>query len=65
MKTRDVIKAIEPFCDKIVYNGSHYKAYVKDTSKIVVISATPSDRNFNRQVYRDFRRIGIIVEELL
>lgn len=63
MKSKDVIKAIYPYVERVAYNGKHYKAYVGNN--VITISSTSSDRNFNRQVYRDFRRIGIIIKELL
>lgn len=63
-KGRHFMKLIEPYCDRVEYNGNHYKAYVKGTDGIVTIAGTSSDRNFLRQVYRDFRRLGVIVKEL-
>lgn len=62
--SKKFIDLVAPYCDKIVYNGNHYKAYVKGTDGIVTIAGTSSDRNFLRQVYRDFRRLGVIVKEL-
>lgn len=64
MKSKELLEILAPYCDKIDYNGKHYKAFVKGTDKVIVISSTSSDRNFARQVYRDFRRLGVIIKEL-
>lgn len=63
LKNHRVLKAIAPYCDRIVL-GKHYKAYVKGTNKVICFSVSPSDTNASTQVYRDFRRIGIIIPEL-
>lgn len=63
-KKIDFLKIISPYCDRIESSGKHNKAYVKGTDKIIVMSKTASDRNFLRQVYRDFRRLGIVIKEL-
>lgn len=64
MKSKELLKILIPYCDKIDYNGKHYKAFVKGTNNVIAIASTSSDRNFDRQVYRDFRRIGVIIKEL-
>lgn len=64
MAKLNVIDAISSYCDRIEHKGKHYKAYVKGTDKIIAFSKTPSDRNYARQIYRDFRRLGIIIKEL-
>ena len=63
MDIKKLLKILEPYCDKITHN-KHYIAYVKGTNKTVAIGGTSSDRNFHRQVYRDFRRLGVIIHEL-
>jgi hypothetical protein len=62
MNIKKVIKLIEPYCTRIV-DGKHIKAYT-NTNKLIVISKTSSDRYFHTQVFRDFRRAGIIINEL-
>lgn len=64
MKTKQLLKIVEPYCDKIIYNGNHHKLYIKDTNKIIVVSHTSSDRYYHTQVFRDFRRLEIIIKEL-
>jgi len=64
-KINKIITIITPYCDRIVHSGGHYKAYPKGVKSIIVISASSSDINNNRQVYRDFRRVGHIIKELL
>lgn len=60
MKTlKKLLKEIEPYCNKITFNKGHYKAYIKDTDKVITISGTSSDMNFIHNVKRDFRRLGI------
>lgn len=62
-KITKLIDIIKPYCDKITHNGKHYKAYLAGTNNIVTIAGTSSDRNFERQVYRDFRKAGVIIKE--
>lgn len=62
--SRQLLKIIWPYCDRIVFNGNHYKAYPKGCKGVIVISASASDRNFASQVFRDFRRMGVIINEL-
>lgn len=64
MQTKDIIKIISPYCDRIIHGGKHIKAYVKGTNSIITMSSTASDRNFHKQIFRDFRRLGIIIKEL-
>lgn len=65
MKGKDLIKIIEPYCDKIRFNGKHYTCYPKEYDRTITISASPSDRNREHQVFRDFRRYAnIIINEL-
>ena len=64
MKPKEFIKILSPYCDKIVHNKKHYKAYVKGTDKVITISSSSSDQNFMSMVFRDFRRLGIIIKEL-
>lgn len=64
MKIKKLLKIVEPYCDNIVFNSKHYKLYVKGTNKIIVVSASSSDRYYHTQVFRDFRMLGIIINEL-
>ena len=64
MNTRELIKIVYKYCDSIRLNGKHYVCYPKGLTRIIVISASPSDRNSHKQVYREFRRFGIIIKEL-
>lgn len=64
MKTKDLLDILEKYCDKIIRGGKHYKCFVKGTNKIITVSSTSSDFKFYSMVYRDFRRIGIIIDEL-
>jgi hypothetical protein len=63
-KSNKVIKIIEKYCTRIDSNGKHYKAYPIGCKTVIIISKTPSDGNFSSMVYRDFRRLGIIINEL-
>ncbi len=64
METKDLIAIIEPYCDRIRQN-KHFVCYPKDLKRTIVISSSPSyKRNRHRQVYREFRRAGIIIKEL-
>jgi len=63
MTVKKVLKAIEPYCDRIVL-GKHYKAYVKGTNKVIVFAASPSDTHYHTQIYREFRKVGVIIPEL-
>lgn len=63
MDIQKLIKILDPYCTKIVHN-KHWKVYPKGSNQIISIAGTPSDRNYHREVYRDFRRLGIIIKEL-
>lgn len=64
MKTKELIKIITPYCTHITQGGKHIKAYPKESNTVITISSTSSDMNFHKQVFRDFRRTGIIIEKL-
>lgn len=64
MPDRKLYKVLSPHCVKIVVGGKHIKAYIND-KEFIVMSITTSDRYQWRQVYRDFRRKGVIIPELL
>jgi len=64
MRINDLIKIITPYCDRIIRGGKHLKAYPKGSRGVIVISYTASDTNFYKQVFRDFRRHGILINEL-
>jgi hypothetical protein len=64
MQIKELLDKIAPYCDKIIKGNKHIKAYVKGTNSVITIASTSSDRNFHRQVYRDFRRKGVIIKEL-
>lgn len=63
-ETKKLIDILAPYCDKIRYDSRHYVCYPKGVDRIIVVSNTSSDRNRDRQVYREFRRFGIIIQEL-
>lgn len=63
MSNRKLIKILEQYTDRIRYNGNHYICYVKGGG-VVTVSASPSDGNAHTQVFRDFRRQGIIIKEI-
>ena len=63
---KEIAKILEPYCDKIVYNGNHYTCYPKGYNRTITFASSSSDTNQHRQVFRDFRKYaGIIIEELL
>ena len=62
MKNKDLLKLIEPYCDRIIHGSRHYKAYVKGTNKVITISNTSTDWNRHYAVSRDFRRLGINIK---
>lgn len=62
METKEVLKIVSKYCTEIKYNGKHYVCHLPN-KKVVVISATPSSPNSHRNVYREFRRYGIILKE--
>ena len=64
MNTKRLIKLLSKYCDKIVYNGGHYKAYLTGKG-VITISATSSDINYTKQVARDFRRLGVVIKEII
>ncbi len=63
MRINDLIDIVTPYCDKII-RKSHFKLYPKNTKKVIIVASSPSDRYYYKQVYRDFRRLGIIIKEL-
>lgn len=64
MKTKQVLKLVEPYCSRIRYTGKHYVCSPVGARRIITISVTSSDGNFHKQVYREFRREGIDIIEL-
>lgn len=64
MSTKEILKILAPYCDRIRYGGKHYVCYPKGLKRTITVSATTSDRNRHRQVFREFRRCGIIIKEL-
>ena len=64
MKGHKIIKILHKYCDRIRFNGNHYVCYPKGVKSCITVSASQSDNYASTQVYRDFRRIGIIVNEL-
>ncbi|MFA6325062.1 MAG: hypothetical protein WCX46_02430 [Candidatus Paceibacterota bacterium] len=63
MKIKNLIKIINPYCRSITHNGKHYKATLP-TGKVITISSTSSDSSFHKMVFQDFRRQGIIINDL-
>lgn len=61
---RKLLKALEPYCDKIRYNGRHLVCYPTGLKRTITMSVTPSDIHAYDMAYREFRREGIIIEEL-
>ena len=64
METKELIDILLKYCDSIRYNNKHYVCYPKGIKRVIVVSSSPSDRNRHRQVFREFRRCGIIISEL-
>lgn len=64
MKTKDILKLVEPYCSRIRYTGKHYVCSPIGSKRIITMSVTSSDRNFHKQVYREFRREGVNIVEL-
>lgn len=63
--TKKLIEILIPYCRKIRYGGKHYICYPKDTQvRTITFSAKSSDINQHRQVFREFRRCGIIIKKL-
>ena len=62
MKPKDLIKKLTPYCDKIEITSKHMKFYPKGVKIPISTSLTPSDRNWYRQVIRDFRRYNIYID---
>lgn len=64
MKTKDLLCILKNYCDDIRYNGKHYICYPKGIKEVIVVSSSSSDRNYHTQVFRDFRRKGIVIKEI-
>lgn len=56
---RRVLKILRPFCKRIRFNGKHYVCYPKNSDKVIVVSATPSDHRYWGKVKTNFRSAGI------
>jgi len=63
MKIQKLLKIINPYCSEIKFSGKHYRAIIKGKG-VITISHTPSDNNYHKMVYLDFKRIGIKIPEL-
>lgn len=65
MRPKDVLKILIPYCRLIRRCGSnHYIAYPWGSTRSITFASTPSDRNWYKQVFREFRRCGVIIIEL-
>lgn len=64
MPIKKLIKLVSKYCDRIRHNGKHYVCYPKGIKRTITIASSSSDRNQYRQVFREFRRCGIIIKEL-
>jgi hypothetical protein len=65
MKAKDILEILKPYCREIRKAGSgHYVAYPYNSPRPIAFSSTPSDRNWHKQLFREFRRCGVIIEEL-
>ena len=62
MKVKDLLKMVEPHCKSITHNGKHYKATLPN-GRVITISGTPSDQNYFKHVFRDFKRNNIIIND--
>ena len=58
-----IVKLVEPYCTKI-RRGKHMIFYPKGSKRMVVMAISPSDTNFIKNLYQDFRRAGHIIPEL-
>jgi len=59
-----IIKILEKYSKRVRYNGNHFVCYLKDGKNRVIVSETPSDRHYLNLIYNDFRRYGVIINEL-
>ena len=63
--TMEIVRAISPYCDKVVMGGKHVLAYPKGSKMPISMASTAAKTsNQKAQVFRDFRRRGIIINEL-
>lgn len=59
-----VIKILDRYCTRIRYNRKHYVLYPRGSRAIITMSASPSDRNWMKALFQEFKRNGIIIREL-
>ena len=64
MKVKKLLKIVSPYCSSIRDNTKHYVCYPINGTEVVVIARSSSDANYYKQVYRHFRKAGVIVKEL-
>jgi len=60
-----VIRAVTPYCSKIRMHKKHYVCYPVKGDKIITISASSSDRNYYKNVYKDFKKCGLDIPDIL
>lgn len=62
---RAVLKAVRPYCKSIRISKTHYVCRPILGNRIIVISASPSDTHYYKNVYKDFLRCGLDIKEIL
>lgn len=62
-KIAQIVSIVAPYCTK-VRRGKHMIFYPKGSKRLVIMAISPSDMNFVKNVYQDFKRAGIIIKEL-
>ena len=65
MSPQKLIKILRPYCSKIRYNRKHYVCYPIGTNIIITVSGTPSDTNYIKHTFQQFKnQAGIIIKEI-
>lgn len=48
---------------EVTYGAKHMKVRLPN-NKLIIVSMSPSDVNRDKQLFREFRRNGVIIKEL-
>lgn len=65
MSPGKLIKILTPYCTKIRKNRKHYVCYPKGSARIITVAGTPSDGNYVKHTFQQFKnQAGLVIKEI-
>lgn len=62
---REILRAVRPYCKDIRIGNNHYVCRPIKGDRVIVISASPSCGHYYKNVYKDFKKCGLDIPEIL